>query len=106
MFNENTWKDGEKKAQQFLRKNGYKILYTNFSCVGVELDIVSVFSIRKQLKILKQELKGKLLDCKSKNEKHILKENYKNITNKMQPILIITEVKSRSSDKFGKGFDF
>ena len=44
MFNERTWKEGEKITQEYMKKNGYKIVYTNFSCVGVELDIVAILA--------------------------------------------------------------
>ncbi len=45
MFNEKTWRDGEKLVQEHLKKNGYKLVYTNFDVAGVELDIVSVLSV-------------------------------------------------------------
>jgi len=105
MFNETTWKDGEQRVQNYLKKNGYKILYTNFSCVGVELDIVSILSVKNQKRKLKLELKEKLREVFFKQEKENIKNYYKNITKELSSILIVTEVKSRTSDRFGKGLD-
>ena len=71
MFNENTWKDGEAIAQRYMRKLGYKILYTNFSCVGVELDIVAILPKKVQCKKLKDGLKNKIKE--NKNRKNTIK---------------------------------
>ena len=39
MFNKITWKDGEKLTYDYMKKKGYKMVYTNFSCPVAELDI-------------------------------------------------------------------
>ena len=148
MFDESVWKNGEKIAQDYLREKGYKIVYTNFSCVGVEVDIVSVLSIKAQTKILKKEhLENKNLQIKKVCEKYLknakkdesfsenenynfckfkrylakndaknckneiksllksLKISYKSSLKNINNVLVITEVKARSSKKFGSGFD-
>ncbi len=103
MFNERVWKEGEKIAQSYMKKNGYKIKYTNFSCVGVELDIVAILPAKVQKKnlenLLKKQLKQDGVDSK------ILKNHYKNLINKLEDLLVICEVKSRSSDKYGEGHE-
>ena len=43
MFNLKTWKDGEHIAQRYMKREGYKIVYTNFAVAGTELDIVAIF---------------------------------------------------------------
>ncbi len=103
MFNENTWREGEKKAQQYMLRAGYKIVYTNFQCVGTELDIVAILPVKVQLKNLKQELKEKLKKEKAKRLKILHKQIYKNLKDKLADLLIITEVKARSTDKYGIG---
>jgi Holliday junction resolvase-like predicted endonuclease len=108
MFNENTWKYGEEKVQNYMKENGYKILYTNFSCVGVELDIVSIFSKKLQIKKLKVELKNNIKILKQSNEKDkimLLKNTYKNSINNLTDLLVITEVKTRATDKYGLGIE-
>ncbi|MBQ8425543.1 MAG: YraN family protein [Clostridia bacterium] len=106
MFNENTWKYGEEKVQNYMKKNGYKILYTNFSCVGVELDIVSIFPKKSQIKKLKIKLKNDIKKLKENNEKDkilVFKNNFKNCINNLTDLFVITEVKSRATDKYGLG---
>ena len=105
MFNETTWKEGEKLALEYMKKKGYKILYTNFSCIGVELDIVALHTKSNQLKYLKQELAKKLKKSKTNDEKMVLKKIFENQKNLIEDILVITEVKSRVTNKFGKGFE-
>ena len=53
MFNEKTWKDGEKLVQDYLKKSGYKVRFTNLDVAGVELDVVSVLTVSKIQKELK-----------------------------------------------------
>ena len=60
MFNEETWKMGEELAQEYMKKNGYKIVYTNFAMRGFELDIVATISKKARLKKIKKELKLKI----------------------------------------------
>lgn len=104
MFNEATWKDGEKETLKYMKKQGYEILYTNFSCVGVELDIVAVLKKSLQIKNLKKKLKQNLKDKNCNFSSKTLKNNYKMAKNSIEDdILVITEVKSRASDKFGTG---
>lgn len=108
MFNENTWKYGEDKTKSYLEKKGYKILYTNFSCVGVELDIVSLLTVSVQRKYLKKELHEKLKSDEIKKDKlrqKILTETFDNISRGLSDLLVITEVKARQTDKFGFGFE-
>lgn len=103
MFNENTWHSGEKLAQEYMKKNGYKLLYTNFSCVGVELDIVAILPRKIQIKKLKQENKLKIKSDK-KNAK-IYKKSLKGYLTEIQDLLVITEVKARETAKYGLGME-
>ena len=105
MFNKITWKDGEKLTYDYMKKKGYKIVYTNFSCPVAELDIVAIFPKKLQIKKLKSELKEKLKNSTNQKQKENLKISYKNIINKTNDLLIITEVKARINDKFGYGYD-
>ncbi len=105
MFNENTWKEGELKTQQYMKMQGYKIIYTNFSCRGAELDIVAILPIKPQIKKLKLELKEKLKQEINSNLKKLYKQNYKNLKKDLNEILVITEVKARASEKFGEGVE-
>ena len=103
MYNEDTWKIGEQLAQDYMKKEGYKIIYTNFAERGFELDIVAIETKKKQLKKLKSELKDKLKKAKTSKEKVLLKNNFNNIKKSVKDLLVITEVKSRADDRFGKG---
>lgn len=103
MYNDDTWKMGEQIAQEYMKKHGYKIVYTNFAERGFELDIVAILTKRVQNKMLKTEAKKKLKTLKTKKSKMLLKNNIKNIKKTLKDMLIITEVKSRADDRFGKG---
>ena len=103
MFNEETWKMGEELAQDYMKKNGYKIAYTNFAMRGFELDIVATLSKKMRLKHLKKELKNKIKTAKNNKEKVLLKNNLKNLKRTVCDLLVITEVKSRADERFGKG---
>lgn len=103
MFKEKTWKDGEELVQRYMKKLGYKIQMTNFSCVGVELDIVAILPKKIQLKEQKLEYKKRIL-ADIKNRK-IYKHSFRNFKETLQDLLIITEVKARETDKYGKGFE-
>lgn len=105
MFNLNTWKDGEANVQAYMKKHGYKIVYTNYSCVGVELDIVAIQPKKLQIKNLQQELKQKLKDEKDLAKRSVQKKIYQNLITQTNDILVITEVKSRSSEDFGHGYE-
>ena len=77
MFNSDTWKEGERLTREHMEKNGYKILYTNYACVGVELDIVALYPKKFQIHNLKKEFKTKCKVLKSKEEKVVLKKVFK-----------------------------
>ena len=102
MFNENVWKDGEKLAIGYMKKKGFKILKTNFSCVGVELDIVALLPREVQIKGLKHKLKLQL-SGRDRQEKKMLKKSFKTLMKNSKDLLVITEVKARSSLNFGVG---
>lgn len=101
MFNDLTWKESEQKVQQYMKNKGFKILETNFSCVGVELDIVAILSKSAQKNILKQQTKQRILE--DKKNKSIYKNSLKNALKHLEDLLVITEVKGRETDKFGLG---
>ena len=103
MFKETTWKDGEKKVQDHMKAKGYKILYTNFSCVGVELDIVAILPRKIQIKTLKQDYKQKMINDKA--HKKVYRCSLKSLLKSVDDLLIITEVKARETDKYGLGAD-
>ena len=103
MFNETVWKDGEKQAQEYMRDHGYNIIYTNFQCVGIELDIVATLSKKIQDKILKEEIKKRKNSTKDAKMKQFYAKSYKNMRKNLTDLLVITEVKARSSDKYGIG---
>lgn len=105
MFNEETWKNGEKLAQEYMKKNGYKIVDTNYSCVGVELDIIAIYSRARQIKELKAELKERLKYAEEKESKEVLKTAFEKMKAKIVPLLVFTEVKARSSERWGRGCD-
>ena len=103
MFNLTTWKEGEKQAKDYMIKSGYKIITTNYSCVGVELDIIAVLSKRQNIKGLKRDFKKQFKQLKTKTEKCTLKQTFKQMKANALPLLIFTEVKARKTDKFGLG---
>ena len=105
MFNDLTWREGEKKTLEYMKNNGYKIIYTNYFCNGVELDIVATLSVSEQKKKLKIDLSNSLKNEKNKNFHKVLKKSYSGMVKNLKELLIITEVKARSSEKFGKGAD-
>lgn len=105
MFNDITWKDGEEKTVEYMKNNGYKILYTNFSCVGVELDIVAILSVEEQKKKLKLELNESIKNETNRKNYKILKKSYKGMVDSLTDLLVITEVKARASHKYGLGAD-
>ena len=103
MFKETTWKDAENKVQEHMKMLGYKIISTNFACVGVELDIVAILPKKVQVNKLKQEYKTKMIEDKQRKKmyKHSLKSSLKLVDD----LLVITEVKGRETDKYGLGSD-
>jgi Holliday junction resolvase-like predicted endonuclease len=102
MINPLVWKDGEKQAENYMKKHGFKIVKTNFSCVGVELDIVAILPKEVQKKNIKLKLKQQLKGCDRK-EKKMLKISFKTRMKQVTDLLVITEVKARTSDRFGEG---
>ena len=102
MFNKEIWIEGEVLAKEYMKKHGYKILYF---CVGIELDIVAILPRSKQIKILKSAYRKKRKIAKTLEEKLKLTQMYLNFRKNLQDLLVITEVKARSSDKFGRGAD-
>lgn len=103
MFKEKTWKDGENQARQYMKENGYKILWTNFSCVGVELDIVAILPKKVQIQKLKKSYKERIKT--DKENKKLYSRSLKGYLKTIEDLLIITEVKARETDKYGLGMD-
>lgn len=103
MFKEETWRDGELKVQEYMKKQGCKILWTNFSCVGVELDIVAMLPKSVQVKKIKEEYLVKIKQDKA--NKKLYKSSLKNYLKTLKDIVVITEVKARETDKYGLGLD-
>ncbi len=114
MYNEETWKIGEQMAQEYMKKAGYKIVYTNFAERGFELDIVAILPKKIQLKKLKIDTKKKIETLKQKRKESkdkskidakikLLKNNINKSKNTLKDLLVITEVKSRADDRFGRG---
>ncbi len=105
MYNEFTWKNGEKIACDYMKKHGYKICFTNYKVAGVEIDIVASLSVRAQAKAIKHNLKQSLKSEKNRKKRLILTKNYVNFKKSLKNLLIITEVKARSFDQFGLGVE-
>ena len=103
MFNDLTWRESERKVQEYMKNCGYKVLMTNFSCVGVELDIIATLSKSVQKKQMKKETQKRMLEDKSNRK--IYKNSFKNALKELKDLLVITEVKGRENDKFGKGLE-
>ena len=103
MFKETTWKDCENKVQEYMKRKGYKIIYTNFSCVGVELDIVAILPKKVQIKLLKQEFKQRILEDKARKKLYIC--SLRALLKTKEDVLVITEVKGRETDKYGLGME-
>lgn len=103
MFNLATWKDGEKAVKEYMIQKGYNVLYTNFSCAGVEIDIVATKELTEQKKNLEEKLKEELAKEPDRKKRKILKKSYEGHLKELHPLLIITEVKARSTNKYGAG---
>ena len=103
MFNDLTWKDSERKVQEYMRNKGFKIVETNFSCVGVELDIVSILSKSQQKKRMRSDTKRRMIE--DRPHRKVYKNSYKNALKELTDLLVITEVKGRVNDRFGKGVE-
>lgn len=91
MFNETTWKLGEKLAAKYLQKKKYKILHTNYRICGVEIDIIAVEKAKLIKKQYKQLYKSGEI-CKS-----AYLTNAKSAAN----CLVFIEVKSRATNVYG-----
>ena len=103
MFNDLTWIESEQKVQEYMKNKGFKILETNFSCVGVELDIVAILPKKIQKKQAKYEMKQRVLE--DKKHSSVYKNSFKNMLKTFQDLLVIVEVKGRELDKFGMGLE-
>ena len=82
MFNDLTWRESEQKVQEYMRENGFKILETNFSCVGVELDIVAILPKKIQKKQAKNDMKQRILE--DKKHSSVYKNSFKTTLNYMK----------------------
>ena len=102
MINKTVWKEGEKRATEYMKNNGFKIIKTNFSCVGVELDIVAILPKQAQKKSIKTKLK-QMIKSADKKEKKMLKISFKARMKQVEDLLVITEVKARTNDNYGEG---
>lgn len=105
MFNEKVWKDGEKLTADYLKKNKYNIVYLNYNCKIAELDIVSVLTKKVQKSLIKNEIKCKIINFKDKISKKMFLLSMKNKIKNLTDLLVITEVKSRTTNKFGVGLE-
>ena len=105
MIDEKVWKSGEELAAKYMENAGYKIITTNYKEKGFELDIVAILSRKKQLKNLREEFKKKVALATSYDDAKQIRSVFENQRKMITKLLIITEVKARTSNKFGKGFD-
>lgn len=105
MLNIKTWKEGEKLVADYMKERGYKIVYTNFSCKIAELDIVAILPKKVQKRLIKSEITLQIANLREKTKIKILKMNLKNRLKQTNDLLVITEVKARSNNKFGTGLD-
>ncbi len=105
MLNIKTWKEGEKIVADYMKERGYKIIYTNFSCKIAELDIVAILPKKVQKSLIKAENLCQIAGLKEKTKIKMLKMNLKNRLKQTNDLLVITEVKARSNNKFGTGLD-
>ena len=105
MINIKVWKDGERQVADYLKEIGYKIVYTNFSCKIAELDIVAILSKKVQKILIKDEFKQKFKGLSHKSEIKLMKFAFKNKLKNLTDLLIIVEVKARSTKKYGSGLD-
>lgn len=103
MFNELTWRESELKVQDYMKNKGFKIVETNFSCVGVELDIVALLSKSVQKKQMKKDMIRKVRA--DRVNRNVYKNSFKNALKELRDLLVITEVKGRESDKYGMGLE-
>lgn len=91
MNNKSVWINGEVLAQQYLIKQGYKIIGTNVKLANIEVDIVAVCPKKVLLKELKNEYKNGA----------IIKSSYLAEIKNTFDTLVFVEVKTRANDSYG-----
>ena len=91
MNNKSVWINGEVLAQQYLIKQGYKIIGTNVKLANIEVDIVAVCPKKVLLKELKNEYKNGA----------IIKSSYLAGIKNTFDTLVFVEVKTRANDSYG-----
>lgn len=84
---------GEQIAQNYLVKNGYKVIAKNCIFAGCELDIVCILTKNKEKKILKRKYKNG--EIKSAGALKFLLES-------VQDTIVFVEVKYSSTKIFGE----
>lgn len=87
---------GEKMAEKYLIKNGYKILAKNCKFVGAELDIVAMLTKKTQVKKIKADYK---------KGKYKSKEAVKYMIDSLQDKIIFVEVKFSSTRVYGEPYE-
>ena len=105
MFDEKVWRSGELKTVKYMKKSGYKIITTNLAGKGFELDVVAKINKRKLLKKLRKDFKTKVKNAGSYEAVQSLRQVFLNQRKELRHLLVITEVKTRTNNKYGKGFD-
>ena len=87
---------GERLAEKYLTKNGYKILAKNCKFLGAELDIVAMQTKKVQAKKIKADLKA---------GKYKSKEAVKYMINSLQDKIVFVEVKFSSTRVYGEPYE-
>ncbi len=105
MKSEIVWKRGEEAVEKFMKNKGYKIVFRNFKTKFFELDIVAILPKKVQKRSILGEIRPQIAQITEKYKKQLLKYTMKNRIKNLKDLLVITEVKARSSDRFGKGID-
>ena len=107
MFNSKTWLVGEQKACKYLEDLGYVILDKNCKIACSELDIVCILPQKVQKNTIKKDIKQLKLLKKStdKSEFELKMQSLKNQLKNIQKLLVVVEVKARSSKKYGEPFE-
>lgn len=85
------WVTGEVDAKNYLIKEGFRILYENYSNPLGEIDLIAIDPKARQLKKLKQQL----------DNGNIAQRVYERFAKMAEDVLVFVEVKSRATDKFG-----
>ena len=84
---------GEYLAEQYLKKQGYKILSRNCKFYGAELDIVALYPVKVQKKHIKREYKEGGIKSKTALKCRLTA---------LEDILVFVEVKYSSSRVYGE----